>query len=279
LDAFFERLLALTSQPTPSPDWAAHIAWRWVRRQGRGGLEPLTYRAVTSFSDLLGIDEQKTRFQDNIRQFVKGVPANHVLLSGARGTGKSSLVRAALTEYRGEGLRVIEIDKAGLYDLPDLLELIRDRHERFLLFCDDLSFGAEDSAWTSLKSLLDGSIAGPGDQVLVVATSNRRHLMPEYTSENLSTQHLGDEIHPGEAIEEKISLSDRFGVWLSFYPIDQETYLGIARHWVTALGGQGVLDAHFQHEALQWALARSSRSGRSAYQFARDWVGREKLTS
>lgn len=276
MDAFFERLIALWTAPPVSPQWAQHIAWRWVKRQGRGGLEPLVSHTLTTFDDLIGIDEQKARFERNIRQFVLGHPANHVLLSGARGTGKSSLVRAALTAYEADGLRVIEIDKAGMFDLPDVLTLLEGRPERFILFCDDLSFGADESAWTSLKSLLDGSIRGPGESVLVVATSNRRHLMPEDQEDNLKVQHRGTEIHPGEAIEEKVSLSDRFGLWLSFYPIDQDGYLKIARHWVEALGGETGHPA-FEHAALTWALMRSARSGRSAYQFARDWVGRAKL--
>jgi predicted AAA+ superfamily ATPase len=273
------QLSAWLPRPVPLPDWDKYYAWRWVRRGQQGGLDPLPFSAVTRFEDLHGIEDQRVRFDQNIRQFLKGFPANHVLLSGARGCGKSSLVKAALQEYMAEGLRVIEIDKSGLSELPDILALIRDRKERFVLFCDDLSFEAADLAWTSLKSLLDGSLSAPSGNVLVVATSNRRHLMPDLHADNEGTRYEGDEIHPAEAIEEKISLSDRFGLWLSFYAMDQTVFLEIAEHWATQLGAAPAHEEQdvFRHEALQWALMRSSRSGRSANQFARDWAGRKGL--
>ncbi len=265
--------------PLPqAPDWACHRAWRWVRQGARGWLEAVPHVHGIHLADLLGIDEQRERFDRNIRQFVAGLPANHVLLTGARGCGKSSLVKAALADHGEQGLRVIEIDKAHLGDLPEILARVRARPEHFLLFCDDLSFDGADIGWAALKSLLDGSLTAPADNVLMVATSNRRHLMPDLFSDNRETRHQGDEIHPGEAIEEKVSLSDRFGLWLSFYPMDQDTYLAIACHWAAALGAPASRDdPEFRREALQWALTRSARSGRTAWQFARDWAGRKGL--
>jgi uncharacterized protein len=278
-ETVLSQLSAWLPKAAPVPDWDRYYAWRWVRRGQQGGLEPLPFSTMTRFEDLHGIEDQRTRFDQNIRQFLKGYPANHVLLTGARGCGKSSLVKAALQAYLSEGMRVIEIDKAGLAELPDILAIIRERTERFVLFCDDLSFEAADLAWTSLKSLLDGSLSAPAGNVLVVATSNRRHLMPDLHSDNTGTQHEGDEIHPAEAIEEKISLSDRFGLWLSFYAMDQSVYLKIASHWAAELGAAPAPEEQemFRHEALQWALMRGSRSGRSANQFARDWAGRKGL--
>jgi predicted AAA+ superfamily ATPase len=205
---------------------------------------------------------------------VAGPPANNVLLTGARGTGKSSLVKAALNEFGSKGLRLIEVDKRDLVDLPDIVDMVGDRKERFVIFCDDLSFEASDAGYKSLKVALDGSIAGSAENVLIYATSNRRHLMPEFMDENLEAKHIDGEIHPGETTEEKISLSERFGLWLSFYPFDQEQYLDIAGHWVETLGGKVTEES--RKAALLWALERGFRSGRVAWQFARDWVGRKK---
>ena len=271
--------LAAWLPPLPAaPDWERHRAWRWLHRGQRGTLVAVPHVHGIRLADLHGIDAQRDRFDRNIRQFIAGLPANHVLLTGARGCGKSSLVKAALAAYGESGLRVIELDKAQLGDLPDILELLRDRPEYFLLFCDDLSFDGVGGGWTVLKSLLDVSLTAPAANVLMVATSNRRHLMPDLFSDNRESRHDGDEIHPGEAIEEKISLSDRFGLWLSFYPMEQHTYLAIARHWAAALGAAPApVDAAFEREALQWAMSRGSRSGRTAWQFARDWSGRQGL--
>ena len=273
LDDLIARLDRLLPPGQGAPDWKAASAFRW-RKHARGGyLEPVRHPHRISFSDLKDIDEQKKRLRENTAQFVAGRPANNVLLTGARGTGKSSLVKAALNEFAPKGLRLIEVDKRDLVDLPDIVDLIADRKERFVIFCDDLSFEASDAGYKSLKVALDGSIAGSADNVLIYATSNRRHLMPEFMDENLQAVHRDGEIHPGETTEEKISLSERFGLWLSFYPFDQDQYLEIADHWVGALGGTPTEES--RKAALLWSLERGFRSGRVAWQFARDWVGRK----
>lgn len=271
LEGVLKRLEALLPAPPAAPDWNAAVAWRWRS----GGLHPILKPHAVRLTDLRAMDEQRDRVTENTRRFVQGRPANNVLLTGARGTGKSSLVKAQLTEFADQGLRLLEMDRDHLVDLPELLEWVSGRPERFILFCDDLSFEAGESGYKALKSLLEGSVAAPSDNLLVYATSNRRHLMPEFLSENRDTRHENGEIHPGESTEEKISLSDRFGLWISFYSFDQEDYLTIAAHWVDVLGGQPGDPELFRREALQWALSRSSRSGRSAWHFARDWVGRQ----
>jgi predicted AAA+ superfamily ATPase len=225
----------------------------------------------------LGIDAQMSLVDANTRQFVEGVPANNVLLTGARGTGKSSLVKAVLVKYAAKGLRLIEMDKQDLVDLPDLVDCVAEAPFRFILFCDDLSFEADEPAYKALKAVLDGSISATSENILIYATSNRRHLMPEFMSENLETEYVGEEIHPGETVEEKISLSERFGLWVSFYPFDQDHYLAIARYWVERLGVPVADVASMEREALQWALSRGSRSGRVAWHFARDYAGRSML--
>jgi predicted AAA+ superfamily ATPase len=274
LEALSRQLERLLPPAQPELDWKAGRAFRW-RKNARGGyLEPIKHPHTIRFADLKDIDEQKRRLRENTAQFVAGRSANNVLLTGARGTGKSSLVKAALAEFGPKGLRLIEVDKRDLVDLPDIVDLIAERDERFVVFCDDLSFEASDAGYKSLKVALDGSIAGSADNLLIYATSNRRHLMPEFMDENLQAVHRDGEIHPGETTEEKISLSERFGLWLSFYPFDQEQYLHIADHWVTALGGKPTDES--RRAALLWALERGFRSGRVAWQFARDWVGRAK---
>jgi uncharacterized protein len=267
-----DRLEVLLPAGAQAVDWSAGTAFRWRKRNGRGFIDPVRHPHAIAFADLKDIDEQKKRVRENTAQFVAGRPANNVLLTGARGTGKSSLVKAALNEFARKGLRLIEVDKADLVDLPDIVDAVADRRERFVVFCDDLSFEASDPGYKSLKVALDGTIAGSAENLLIYATSNRRHLMPEFMGENLEAKHLGGEIHPGETTEEKISLSERFGLWLSFYPFDQDQYLDIAAHWVGALGGKA--DAGMKPAALLWALERGSRSGRVAWQFARDYVGR-----
>lgn len=272
-ESLLGRLEAILPAPLAEPEWKSAIAFRWRKRNGRGHLQPVRHPHVIRFDDLQDIDEQKARLEANTRHFVQGKPANNVLLTGARGTGKSSLVKAALQRFARQGLRVIEVDRTDLVDLPDIVELVAERPERFIVFSDDLSFEANDPGYKALKSVLDGGIAATSDNLLIYATSNRRHLMPERMAENLEAKHTEDgEIHPGETTEEKISLSERFGLWLSFYPFDQEQYLHIAYHWVAVLA-PGRHDAQkLQHAALLWALERGSRSGRVAYQFARHWA-------
>jgi predicted AAA+ superfamily ATPase len=228
-------------------------------------------------SDLQGIDGQIALVEQNTRQFMAGLPANNVLLTGARGTGKSSLVKALLNKFSSRGLRLIEVDKQDLVDLPEIVDLVADAPFRFVLFCDDLSFDADDPGYKALKVILDGSISATSDNLLIYATSNRRHLMPEFMQENLETKYLGEEIHPGETVEEKISLSERFGLWVSFYPFDQDEYLAIVDYWLAELGVPDKERTKARNEALQWALTRGSRSGRVAWHFARDYAGRHKV--
>ena len=268
------RLELFMPLPLAGPDWNA-IAFRWRRdARGIGGLHPVKHVHHIRVEDLRNVERQIAQVDANTRQFVQGLPANNVLLTGARGTGKSSIVKALLNRYSGAGLRLIEIDKADLTDLPAIADIVDTRPERFLVFCDDLSFDSGDSGYVSLKVALDGSIATTSDNMLIYATSNRRHLLPEYMQENLETRYIGDEIHPGETVEEKISLSERFGMWVSFYPFDQDEYLRIVAHWLAVLGRPESEFAASREEALQWALQRGSRSGRVAVQFARDWAGR-----
>ncbi len=270
------RIESILPQTLSAPDWAAAVAWRYRKRSsGHGVLEPVRHAAGIRLSDLQEIDLQKEKIQRNTLQFVQGQPANNVLLTGARGTGKSSLVKACLNEYSGAGLRLIEVDKADMVDLPDIVDVVASRPEKFLVFCDDLSFEEGEPGYKALKSILDGSVAAATPNVLIYATSNRRHLLPEYMKDNLSYKHTDDgEVHPGEVIEEKISLSERFGLWVSFYPFSQDEYLAITAHWLAWFGVAPQAVQAARPEALVWALERGSRSGRVAYQFARDFAGR-----
>lgn len=272
-----ERLENLLPAPVQPPDWEAAVAFRWRRPTrsagGRAQLQPVRSPHRIRLQDLCDVDEQKARIERNTLQFLAGRRANNVLLTGARGTGKSSLIKALLTEHAARGLRLIEVDKADLVDLPEIVDLVAGRPERFILFCDDLSFEEGEDAYKALKSVLDGSVAAVSDNVLVYATSNRRHLMPEYHDENLQARHVDGEVHPGEAVEEKISLSERFGLWISFYPFSQGEYLDIVDHWLRDFGVAADAIAAARQPALQWALMRGSRSGRVAWQFARDYAG------
>lgn len=276
-DALLARLEQVLPVQDVQLDWKSSIAFRWRHKAGRAALEPIHHVHRIDLRDLHGIEEQKALVELNTRQFVAGFPANNVLLTGARGTGKSSLVKALLNKYASRGLRLIEVEKRDLTDLPDIVEMIHARPERFILYCDDLSFEADEPGYKALKVVLDGSVAAASENCLIYATSNRRHLMPEFMQENLEYQHIGEEIHPGETSEEKVSLSERFGLWVSFYPFDQDEYLGIVRVWLDHFKVSAAKSADVEHAALQWALTRGSRSGRVAWQFARDWAGRTRL--
>lgn len=269
-----ERVEAMLPPPPRPVDWSRSVAFRWRKSNLQRYLDPVTHPHRIRLADLIGIDAQKSSVEQNTRQFVEGRPANNVLLTGARGTGKSSLVKAALNRFSRQGLRLIEVDKHDLVDLPDIVDLVSRRPERFVIFCDDLSFEASEPGYKALKVALDGSISATSDNLLIYATSNRRHLMPEYMQENLETKYIGEEVHPGESIEEKISLSERFGLWVSFYPFDQDQYLDIVRHWLAELGCRDGAAADARQAAIQFALLRGSRSGRVAWQFARDWAGK-----
>ena len=272
------RIESVLPQPLSAPDWKAGIAFRYRKRSsGHGSLEAVRHVATIALDDLQEIDGQKEKIQRNTEQFVKGQPANNVLLTGARGTGKSSLIKACLNAYQDQGLRLIEVDKADLTDLPDIVDVVAGRPEKFIVFCDDPSFEDGEASYKALKSILDGSVAASTPNVLIYATSNRRHLLPEYMKENLSYQHTEDgEVHPGEVVEEKISLSERFGLWISFYPFSQGEYLAIVAQWLRHFGLDEAAIAAARQPALVWALERGSRSGRVAWQFARDHAGRQR---
>ena len=274
-EQLIDRLEAVLPKALSAPDWTAAVAWRYRKRSsGHGVLEPVRHLGPMRLADLKEIDPQKEKIERNTRQFVEGRPANNVLLTGARGTGKSSLIRACLNEYASQGLRLIEVDKADLVDLPDIVDVVSDCPEKFIVFCDDLSFEDGEPGYKALKSILDGSVSATSPNVLIYATSNRRHLLPEYMKENLTYTHTEDgEVHPGEGVEEKISLSERFGMWVSFYPFTQAEYLTIVAQWLSWFGVAPEAIAAARPEALVWALERASRSGRVAYQFARDYAG------
>ena len=278
LERLLERLDAWMPKELTDSDWKSAVAFRWRRKDtllGKlGYLQPVIHTSTIRFDDLQHVDRQKKLIQENTAHFVANKPANNVLLTGARGTGKSSLIKAALNEYASQGLRLIEVDKEHLADLGDITDVLATRPERFVIFCDDLSFEDGESGYKSLKSALDGSVAAQVDNILIYATSNRRHLLPEYMKDNESYVHTSDgEIHPGEVVEEKISLSERFGLWISFYPPKQDEYLDMVAHWLEYFG-LGVAEIErARPEALIWALERGSRSGRVAWQFARHWAG------
>ncbi|MFI3046365.1 hypothetical protein ALP72_00498 [Pseudomonas coronafaciens pv. coronafaciens] len=288
LDAFLQRADAVLARLEPllpalrdPVDWTKALAARWVREGRSGYLMPLQVSLDTRMTDLIGVDRQCDQLGRNTRQFIAGMPANHALLWGSRGTGKSSLIRALLAEYAPAGLRLIEIERDHLGDLPRVVEQLQALPQRFVLFCDDLSFESGEGDYRVLKSVLDGSLEQAPDNVLLYATSNRRHLVPEKESDNVNWQHVDGELHPSEAVEDKIALSDRFGLWLSFYPFTQEHYLNVVEHWITQLahkaGLQWQRDEPLEKAAIRWATARGNRNGRCAYQFARYWVGLELL--
>ncbi len=275
VDALVDHVDRRTASGMTPPDWSSSIAFRARRRAAALVLEPVRHVATIRLADLREVDAQRDRLVRNTAQFVAGKPANNVLLTGARGTGKSSLIKACLNEFSSRGLRLIEIDKTDLIDLPDIVDAVAGRVERFVLYCDDLSFEDGDAGYKALKSALDGSIAQTSDNLLIYATSNRRHLLPEHMRDNLASTYTDDgELHPGEVVEEKISLSERFGMWISFYPFTQDEYLAIVAQWLRHFGIDDVAIAAVRQEALVWSLERGSRSGRVAWQFARDVAGR-----
>ena len=276
-ESLLARVEALFPPVEPDPDWTKVTAARWRKHAGRGFLQPVLHPHAIALSDLVAIDAQKHAIDRNTRQFVAGLPANNVLLTGSRGTGKSSLVKAMLGRYHAKGLRLVEVDKADLTDLPDIADRVAGQPFRYVVFCDDLTFDAGEPGYKALKVMLDGSIAGATTNIVIYATSNRRHLLPEYFAENLETKHIGEEVHPGESVEEKISLSERFGLWISFYPFAQDDYLAAVERWLAHFDVGAPASAREAdertREALQFALQRGSRSGRVAWQFARHWAG------
>ncbi|ATR84216.1 AAA family ATPase [Pseudomonas sp. HLS-6] len=280
-EAVLARLEPLLPAPRPAIDWGHCLAARWQREGRSGFLLPLDVSLDMRLSDLIGIDQQREQLRRNTRQFLDGMPANHALLWGSRGTGKSSLVRALLAEYATAGLRLIEIERDHLADLPRVVEQLHKLPQRFVLFCDDLSFEAGESDYRVLKSVLDGSLEQAPDNVLLYATSNRRHLVPEKQSDNENWKMIDGELHPNEAVEDKIALSDRFGLWLSFYPFTQEHFLDVVEHWISQLAQASdlvwVRDETLEKAAIRWATGRGNRNGRCAYQFARYWVGLKLL--
>lgn len=280
VESLMARIESVLPQPLTAPDWSASVAYRYRKRSsGHGLLEPVRHIGNMSLGDLKEIEDQKEKIKRNTEQFVLGKPANNVLLTGARGTGKSSLIKACLNAYSSHGLRLIEVDKADLTDLPDIVDVVSGLHEKFIVFCDDLSFEEGEPGYKALKSILDGSVAAATPNVLIYATSNRRHLLPEYMTENLTYTRSDDgEVHPGEVVEEKISLSERFGLWVSFYPFSQDEYLSIVAQWLSSFGVGPDAIAAAKPASLVWALERGSRSGRVAYQFARDYAGRDNAS-
>lgn len=272
-EAVLARLETLLPPVPETPDWSAQ-AFVWRRQGAAGWLAAVAQPHTIDLAQLTQVDRQSAQLLQNTRQFVQGRPANNVLLTGARGTGKSSLIKTLLPMFATQGLRIIEVDRAYLADLPKIVEWVADRPERFILFCDDLSFEASDDGYKALKVALDGGLNRRAANLLVYATSNRRHLLPEQQADNLQGRVQDGEIHPAEAVEEKISLSDRFGLWLSFYPFDQDAYLDAVRRWLAYFELE--FDPQAERAALQWSQTRGSRSGRVAWQFACDWAGKSK---
>lgn len=277
LTKLLDRAEAWLPPSPPRIDWTRDVAALWQRHPLGGHLLPVAVRDAVSLDDLLGVERQKRALLDNTRAFLAGLPANHALLWGSRGSGKSSMVRALLNTLAGEGLRLIQVDRHDLVGLPVLVQQLRDVSQRFVVYCDDLSFEANDDAYKALKSVLDGTLTGPPENVLLYATSNRRHLLPESMSDNESTRLVGDELHHGDAVEEKISLSDRFGLWLAFHPFNQASYLEVCEHWVVQLGEASDWSDAAREEAIRFATLRGGRSGRAAWQFACHWIGRQRL--
>ena len=283
-EKFFDRAEQLIERlerllPTPiDDDLDDAIAWRWRNSGGnRGYLQAIHRFNRVRLADLLHVERQKEALERNTRQFLAGLPANNALLWGPRGTGKSSVVKALLNDYAAAGLRLVEVDRLRLVDLPDIVDRLHNRRARYVIYCDDLSFDDNDATYRALKTVLDGSVLDTPDNIVIYATSNRRHLLPEHQSDNHNARLIDGELHHSEAVEEKISLSERFGLWLAFHPLSQERYLDIAFHWLRAFEADLSERESVRGAALQWALLHGSRSGRAAHQFARDFAGRQAL--
>lgn len=270
------RLEALFHAPSSPVDWKS-VAWRWVKVNNQGQLQAIAHPHQIALENIQFVEAQKAQIVRNTQQFLKGFTANNVLLTGARGTGKSSLIKALLTAYAQDGLCLIEVEKHDLIHLPEIVELIRNRPEKFIIFCDDLTFDANDESYKALKVVLDGSVASTSDNMLVYATSNRKNLMPEFMVDNLATKHWDGEIRPSDTIEEKTALAERFGLWLSFYAFDQDEYLAICENWLKTFGL--AFDEAARKAALEFTHTRGARSGRVAYQFSRDYAGKLQLAA
>ena len=273
-EGLISKLEGLLPAQNPTVDWAA-TAWRWLKINGKNQLQAVQQPHQISLNNIHFVDAQKAEIVRNTQQFLQGYPANNVLLTGARGTGKSSLIKALLTEFSQQNLRLIEVEKHDLVQLPEIVALIKNRPEKFIIFCDDLTFEANDESYKALKVVLDGSISNVSDNMLVYATSNRKNLMPEFMMDNLATKHADGEIRPSDTIEEKTALAERFGLWLTFYAFDQDEYLAIAKSWLSTFGLP--FDEAARQAALSFTHTRGARSGRVAYQFARDFAGKTKL--
>ncbi|MHC5224897.1 ATP-binding protein [Ignatzschineria sp. LJL83] len=270
-----DRLEPLFPPDNQNINFNESSAFRWEKKSYStfGTLAPIMHPASINFEQLKGIDRQISLIKNNTEQFLNNFPANNILLTGSRGTGKSSIVKAVLKTYHHHNLKMIEIDNNDLNDLPDLLEILENQPHYFIIFCDDLSFEANDPSYKPLKAMLDGSLSSPASNILLYATSNRRHLLPESMQDNLNQYDAG-EIHPQEAIEEKISLSERFGLWVSFYPYSQSEYLTIVKSWINEFDPNILYTEQLERDALQFSQTRGSRSGRIAYQFSKDYIGR-----
>ncbi len=273
-ESLITKLEGLLPAQNSSADWQA-TAWRWLKINGKAQLQAVQNPHQISLGNIHFVDAQKAEIVRNTRQFLQGLPANNVLLTGARGTGKSSLIKALLTEFSQQNLRLIEVEKHDLVQLPEIVELIKDRPEKFIIFCDDLTFEANDESYKALKVVLDGSISNASENMLVYATSNRKNLMPEFMADNLATKHADGEIRPSDTIEEKTALAERFGLWLSFYAFDQDEYLAICKSWLATY--DIAWDEAASRAALSFTHTRGARSGRVAYQFARDYAGKLNL--
>ncbi|NJD91641.1 MAG: ATP-binding protein [Geobacter sp.] len=287
LEVQLKRVLAAVEKLLPSPvkavDWRSTIAAVWRKHALSGHLEAADGGTRIGLDDLLGIDRQKELLEENTRQFLAGFPANNVLLWGTRGTGKSSIVRALLHTYADKGLRLLQVDKSDLASLPDIVDAIRDEPYRFIIFADDVSFETGESGYKILKSALDGSVYAPPKNILIYVTSNRRHLLPEYESDNRGAMMVNNEIHHGESVEEKISLSNRFALWVGFHPFTQDQYVEVARLWTERVAADNGFTFNWTsdiaREAIDWSHVKGDKSGRTAWQFATQWVGRSMLRS